>query len=308
MDRPGNPRGWNSPTAHALMARAATDDPVMAARQAATKLLQDAEIRQPPVDLDLLGSFCGILQVQLVDMDCAGMLLPANEGYVVQLKATDSQGRRRFTHAHEIGHLLVEETHLGPEARRDTTTGEYGRDSEVEYLCDVAASELLMPLGLFHEALGSRRPALQDLLRLARTFDVSMEAAALRLTEAPQSDCGVIVWEPMLKKSQVKELDTQTAFPGMEDFAPQPRLRIRTAKTSDALRKHYFPPEKSIAEDCLVCQCLQTDSAVCGRADLPTGNGPVVFWTESIAAPYTRERDKQTRIITLVFPIEPRVG
>jgi Zn-dependent peptidase ImmA (M78 family) len=80
--------------------------------------------------------------------------------------------RRRFTIAHELGHVLIEST--GANAPRA------GR--EVERLCDLIATELLMPSARFRERLPEML-TLSEIWRLSREFRVSFLAAAYRCVE-----------------------------------------------------------------------------------------------------------------------------
>ena len=234
-------------------------------------------------------------------MPQSGQLRPAGRDFHVWLNSRESTARRRFSHAHEICHLLIPGYLSNSKCRTDATTGEYRRQQEEEYLCDVGASELLMPVHMFAPSI-SRPLHLDSLLEVARRFDVSLEAAGIRLTQCDIEECAVIVWEEALKKSQIREMKSQAALPGMERFAPRPRLRIRFASTSPGMRKHYFPPERSADAECLVNRCLEIDSVVSGNCYLPTGNGLVEFATESIDAPYRRGNLRQNRVITIARP------
>lgn len=275
------------------------DDPLSAVRIAASDLLARCEMTEAPTDLHLVGSFRGVTKVVEKPMRMSGRLVPGPTGYLVQLNSSHTEGRKRFSHAHEIGHLLIPSYQSSPKLREDAETGEYERNAEEEFLCDVAASELLMPLDLLRKVVEKQSLAIETLMEVAGKFEVSLEAAGVRLTQCGHDECAVIVWEEVLKRSQAREMANQPVFAGMEEFQPQPRLRIRFAATSRGMREYYFPREKSADEECLVYGCLAAEEIVRGECWLPTGRGLVRFWTESILAPYRRGEETQMRVITL---------
>ena len=92
---------------------------------------------------------------------------------IIKLNAASPATRKRFTLAHEIGHLL-----LGKPGLRSSC----GRDAALERKCDAIASELLMPTDEaipFIRSLG--KPTPEKLRTIASRFDVSLQAAAFRV-------------------------------------------------------------------------------------------------------------------------------
>ena len=88
---------------------------------------------------DLLG-----LEVEHVEMECSGMLLPAERRILVNASEPDT--RQRFTVAHEVGHWVCQclEGSAAPVMCRDedlSTAADRAREREA----NVFAAELLMP-------------------------------------------------------------------------------------------------------------------------------------------------------------------
>jgi hypothetical protein len=130
------------------------------------------QIHCPPTDLEKV---CEKQRVSIHDSTellGSGALVKDGE-YLQILCAPDlSPERRRFTIAHELGHLIVgRSSPLGVRQSR-----------EVERLCDLFAAELLMPRPVFAEAIG-RGARLRDLPGLARSFQVSLTSALIRYAE-----------------------------------------------------------------------------------------------------------------------------
>jgi len=295
---------WYSAAAHAVVASARLDDPVDAIRALAQGLVSQAEVRQPPTDLDMLGSFRGVVEVVYGQLPNWGMLeWVRDRGYRILLNDEQGKGRARFSHAHEISHTLIPTHGRAPKNRQDRETGMYGMEAEEEYLCDIGASELLMPTSILIPFIATRPAALETVKGIADTFAVSLEAAGRRLVECQESPCAIIFWEEKLKPAQEADLRNKTALPGLEGHDPQPRLRVRFGICSPAMRKHYFPPSKSIEDDSPVRGCLDSDAVVRAMCHLPTGRGAIPFRTESVSAPYRAGSTLVRRVITVAHPM-----
>lgn len=102
--------------------------------------------------------------------------------------------RRRFSVAHEIGHILLFDAVAdAPELVRQLRSRElYDR---IEPLCNLAAAHLLMPEAPFSEALEAAMPPSKESIEmLAAKFNVSLEALARRITEV-RPDWFIMFWE-----------------------------------------------------------------------------------------------------------------
>jgi hypothetical protein len=121
---------------------------------------------------DLLGLYVE----EAEELDCSGLLLPAERRVV--LRADEPPARRRFTLAHEVGHWVcqVREGHDAPVYCRaaDMTPA---ADRTLEREANVFAAELLMPEPAVRE--GFQRAA--SAAELADWFGVSEEAMGWRL-------------------------------------------------------------------------------------------------------------------------------
>lgn len=175
------------------------------AAEAAQALLRDFEERYdaagaPPVPVERIArSLLGLFVDEADDIRAlpgapadqgrlSGMLDPEEMViWVDRGEADRSPGRRRFTIAHEIGHLLLhvpasrQAYYDRPSDIREIEDEEAGRVPELrrrEREANLFARELLMPEALVSEearATGSNLPALAD------RFEVSVPAMRLRL-------------------------------------------------------------------------------------------------------------------------------
>ena len=112
---------------------------------------------------------------------------------VIYNKAISSEGRIRFTLAHELGHFLL---HLGTQDSFECSeaavllTG--SREQQIEVEADAFASQLLMPLPQFRAMTETARVDLEVLSNASRLFGVSLTSACLRWIRAT-SESAVIV-------------------------------------------------------------------------------------------------------------------
>lgn len=210
-----------------------------------TKLLEEVGVDEAPVDLRLLGSMLGVSSIAEVDIPEAGKLIPKTDGnFAIFLNKADSQARKRFTTAHELGHLLVPGGVSGREII-DYEVGLFDKEKTIEFLCDVAAANLLMPTSLFDEFVKGKKFTLQTIVDISQKFNVSLEAAALQMVKRSPGKRAVVVWEHMHKPKEEVLLATPT-FPGFEDCAPDKLLRVKYA--FGLSRKEHIPKSKSLEE------------------------------------------------------------
>ena len=123
------------------MPGAVTDEKAHALRRRYVELFGGDELPVPVASLaeDLLG-----LAVEQVEMDCSGMLLPAERRILVN--AREPETRQRFTIAHELGHWICQclEGTVAPVLCRDKDLST-AADRALEREANVFAAELLMP-------------------------------------------------------------------------------------------------------------------------------------------------------------------
>lgn len=67
------------------------------------------------------------------------------------------------------------------------------RDEE-EYLCDAAASELLMPSPMFDRDVRNSGPTVSSLFELARSYGTSLQATAIRFVQTRIWNCSFLFW------------------------------------------------------------------------------------------------------------------
>ena len=199
-------RAWRSAAARCLRDKTASESVENAVIQIVSELL--AQVRCPPTDLEAI---CEKLKVSIEDSDDlvgSGALVARDGGFRIVCATDLSPQRRRFTIAHELGHVIVE---------RYSRSG--GRQSkELERLCDMFAAELLMPGSTFAQAANSS-VRLKDLPGLAKCFQVSLTSAAIRFAEVTRASIfevneNRIVWGVgIVRRGSMSDVDDSLLAP-----------------------------------------------------------------------------------------------
>jgi|SRR5215469_2722087 len=130
--------------------------------------------RLPGEMLEAMALRLGVSRIieERLSFDGGVFRLPSNE-LIIKLNATSPRTRKRFTLAHEIGHLLLGEIGLRSSC---------GYNRELERRCDAIASELLMPAGEAVEYVrGLGKPSPEKLKLIAAKYSVSVQVAAIRV-------------------------------------------------------------------------------------------------------------------------------
>lgn len=163
------------------------------ARERARQLMVDYQISQPPVRVEKLAEALGFqIARHRFDGPESGFALRDGRRSIIGVNIQTSRRRQRFTIAHELGHLLM---HEGRPLTVDQAVLRIDLRNEVssmatdlqEIEANIFAAALLMPeeTVLHHATIlmqSSAEISRDDLItKLARTFDVSIEAMGYRL-------------------------------------------------------------------------------------------------------------------------------
>ncbi len=257
---------WNHPLALKLLKKASTRSAPEAIAVEAEALLdrfkgssaQGCENSQPlHTPVEALLSYLGVgLEDGPMPPGVSGRLIRRKGGkYRVYRRADEHYYRRRFTLAHEIGHLILPRA-VGGLSLRDL------RDSESllfeeEQLCDLFASALLMPEDKIRPFLRDFRsdPA-ASLKKIVRNFKVTLWAAARRVAIITKSK--VLFWDEIpnpRKKDSLVAQRIKYAFPNTPMLFPWYVPPYCTAKSG------RFSPN-------LVMQSFERERSECGRMQI----------------------------------------
>ena len=171
-------RRW---TNKSVLSLAGTLDPITAieqrARDTVLKAL-DSGWSGPPFDPIKLADILGIVVRPRADIVDARTVPTGPTELAIEFNPGQPRERVRFSIAHEIAHSFFPDC-----AQEVRNRGEHANarsdDWQLELLCNIAASELVMPIGSFGE-IAAKPLSLERLMRLRLEFDVSSEAILIR--------------------------------------------------------------------------------------------------------------------------------
>lgn len=132
---------------------------------------------RPGIDLELLATRMGVVQIREADMAEDGRLEQDGRRAIIFLRSGLGRGRQRFTLAHELAHRALIHPNAPAVAYR-----RIGDSDNEERLCDEVAAALLMPRH-WMRSLTARPQNLSTLRYIAHYAQVSLSAALVRSRE-----------------------------------------------------------------------------------------------------------------------------
>lgn len=189
------------------------------------ELVPSSLLERPPVDINAIGSYLGVQEVVVRPLNIPGFLRVVGDGKsIVFLNEENPARRQRFTHAHEIGHLLLSGHGEGEIFCREATMN----PKALERACDAVATEILMPRRVFGNTANRFGWTLDSVRQLASYFEVSLTAAAIRLFELIQEPMAISYWRVRQDvRKYLKQIWLRTnefGRPLKPDFRTRPRL------------------------------------------------------------------------------------
>lgn len=186
-----------------LNARQATSLIVERARLLVNKLIEDRGNDKPPFLPEEFARLQGVKRIVKTELGkTSAVLLRFPDGVVIKVNKNHHPDRQHFSIAHEIGHLLFSELKLehyinsieyrtfNPQAKERT------REKARERLCDIAATELLMPEQVFKKYLTDFGLSINSVEPLAHIFRTSNLTTAFRIAEVSSEPCLMLMWKP----------------------------------------------------------------------------------------------------------------
>jgi len=209
----------------------------------ATQLRWDAAIKGPPFDPFLYAQKLGIAVEERDDMGLDGMLECDEAGrFVIRLRKDVSKERKNFTLAHEIAHTFFYDVLTHPRSY----SGHHDFDPEEEHLCDIGASELLMPSSVFKQDLFSEEITPVTLFRLKKRYQVSFKAAAVKVLGVT-NNLACVIWKKKgsaidvewVCPSRIKRLTLcQTGKSSVELAMREPRIVFTKSDSFYGAKEH----------------------------------------------------------------------
>lgn len=261
------PEYWKSPAVRWLLEKSKASDPEMLMREEARRLIDASGQNNPPFSPERVKRLRNVERIEWVTPPNLSGLVPIQGGFVIRVRneLRDSGrnlgeedwtrpflGRENFSIAHEIGHTFFYDIELPVPSRPAKDTGSRAE----EKLCDVFASELLMPAERLkrdaRQLLQKENHCIEVLTKLAITYRVSVRAIVGRLLELGIiGNVIVIRWDWLLKPNEpgdsMPKLRVDWAIPNTYPYiprlkpAPKGSIFEQASSILHILREHSVP-------------------------------------------------------------------
>ncbi|OYY88628.1 MAG: hypothetical protein B7Y45_14325 [Sphingomonas sp. 28-66-16] len=183
---------WTNKSALAL---ARGTDPISAMQETARNLVlkaREAGWEGPPFNpvkiVELLGAKMSA-NANIAD----ARLLATSDGATIEFNPQQPRERVRFSIAHELAHMLFPDWR--EEIRNRNGHDPASDDWQLEMLCNIAASEFVLPIGSLPAAIEIK--PIEDLMLERRRYDVSAEAFLIRLAKVAETPISVFFASPI---------------------------------------------------------------------------------------------------------------
>jgi Zn-dependent peptidase ImmA (M78 family) len=255
----------------------------------AQKLLQESGFTRPPFLPEHLAALMGIkiLKEDLGNLN--SLLIPLRNGFQIKINMKYPPNRQHFSCAHEIAHTFFFERE-GKALIQELAEGngnETSNDWE-EALCDISASELLMPSQIFTKYasryyFGVR--GIRSLTPLSRIFNTSIIPIVLRLCDLTPNPCFVVHWTRD-KSDKLDDLKLRAKW-----------LTWSRKKMSSRAGRFFFNP-KLFGEHSTLLKAYRSDSPTYSYQCMGVGNfrGNCKIWSQGFGSGSFRF------VISLIFP------
>jgi Zn-dependent peptidase ImmA (M78 family) len=272
---------------------------VSQARNLVAKLNQFGDVPPEAIErLKILASMKGIT-IEPMDIDRQqiekrdAIIIPTQSGRTILYNPNRPAARVAFSIAHEISHAFFPNSFRG--ARFRTICESSSKEAnELERLCDIGASELLMPLYNFQREVAGNY-SLSQVEKLCATFGSSFEATVFRLATAhPGVAAAGLLRYRLRVDEERKATATKQGFLfvrefGEPDVPPQPKYRRQSIYFSESCGDHLIVRwNKSFNESSCVYLAASDPGIYASMEALPNDSG-IKGRLEAIRAPYQRQ-------------------
>ncbi len=227
----------------------------------AQRLLKQSNFSGPPFLPERLAPFQRVKRIVEENLgELSGLLVPLKDGFEIKINATHSPERQNFSCAHEIAHTFFFEDEGRILIERLTREGgkKMAKNWE-ENLCDIAASEMLMPSQIFSGYASRYHYGIHGLIPLSRIFNISIKPVVLKLCDVNPNRCFVLNWERE-KSNELDDLKLRATW-----------LTWSRMRLSSRTGRFYFNP-KTLGDFSSVSKAYHSDTPIYSRQWIGAGN------------------------------------
>ena len=239
--------------------------------------MQESQQQTPPISVHALAPYRGIKEIIESPLTIDAYISREEDGYRIYVNAEQPFTRRRFSIAHEIAHTFSYEVEASEEGLPQSSQRTLRIDSEEELLCNKAAAEILMPYKFFRAQVNQRYMRANSICELAKLFQVSTQAAAIRYCELTDRRFLLLAFKAREHQEQGKVLAL--------DWWSKPDS-VRVIPLKSLIINHPSP----------LFQCLEDGTPFAGRQPLVLGGKQGEYFVDALRT----GEGLGTRVIALV--------
>ena len=261
----------------------------------------------PPFDPKDFASTIGIPCVKSDQLFCSedAELHPIEGGRsIIKYNPDKPKTRQNFSIAHEIAHTYFPDYQNRYKARNKI--GKFDPNNEEEFLCDLGASEIIMPTPDFDLDVESMGISLKSLGELSKRYEASLEATAIRMIGTDFYPCALVVLDYSHKPTEKDEIEEsryqQNLFDDYPWEPPPMKLRVQYSVRSKHFSS-YIPMHKSIDESSPLYEVSVTQEPFQGNTILNFTNPVLDTYVEATALPKTHNAELDSRVLVLLLDL-----
>ena len=259
----------------------------------ASEILREIDERwsPPPFDPFLVAQALGI---RCQEMDAPwvedAMIFVQDGQPTILYRPERSQTRTRSNIFHEIAHTLFPDYQYNDLYRSTSRPRLFEPEGQLEYLCDIAAAEFMMPMDLFRADLQQKELGAQQVPALCARYGASMEAVCLRMVEADM-DCFT------LGLLEQRREDRRRGRGSVRVVYATPTRRFRQQRL-------FFPPFLQLEGRSCVLQAARSKKMAVGEEEIDLGRGQSrIFRIEALPLTSRRRRHGRTPVLAFFYPL-----
>lgn len=216
----------------------------------------------PPFDPLILASLLGIKCRASRELFSAEAQLSPQPGrqLLLEFHPDRPDGRRNYSVCHEIVHTFFDDCYEIVHQRKSKRPASDPVE-EIESLCQIGASELLMPEKEFVDELARVEFSLASAAGLVRRYAASREAVIRRMVHLSHCPCAAVF---LSKRLSPREKAAEKRPRLFAETAPTPKMRIVYSVPSHDFPL-FLPPHKSVPDDSCIYQATFIDSVESGH-------------------------------------------
>jgi hypothetical protein len=168
----------------------------------ADSILLELDARAP-ISLEMVASYQDVRSIVRCPLPNAACLVtdPVTGAVEIRLRNADHPRRQRFSGFHEVSHTFMPGYQLQMQMRCDPPyTG--GAEVDLETLCDVGASELLLPRRMVVGDLSRAEFGMQTVMNVADLYEASLQATGHRVVDLWPEETMFLVAEVQNKPTE----------------------------------------------------------------------------------------------------------